>query len=447
MLTALINCLVVTGDSEGRILPNSHLLIENGLIKEISSDDPRDIISNAEKVIDLSGQVVFPGFICSHSHLYSSHMRGAPLDIVPPHTFDEILDRVWWPLDEALSVDDAYSTALYSVYMMARSGVTCYADTYSGPNSISNVLDYISKATQEVGIRGLIGFEVTERNTPEEGFAGLEENKRFLEINDPEETLVHGIIPVHAAFTVSDELLKASKKLSDEFNAPLTIHTSEGKVDLDHNLEKYGKRTIERLNDLGFLGERTVLAHCVHVDDNEIALIKKTDSKVVHNPMSNMLNSVGFAPVVKMLNEGILMGLGNDGYILDQYENLRSALILHKVVHRDPRVIQPDDVYRMATINGAKLYGLDKKIGSLEVGKEADLFVVDPSMSPTLVNEQTVMGHLFFGTFSTIDVKMTMVKGKIIFKDGKHTSIDEKKMISISRKTAAETWSIMKTVK
>ncbi|MHA1910962.1 MAG: amidohydrolase family protein, partial [Candidatus Kariarchaeaceae archaeon] len=280
MLTALINCLIVTGDSEGRILPNSHLLIDNGIIKEISSDDPRNIISSAEKVIDLSGKVVFPGFICSHSHLYSSHMRGAPLDIVPPHTFDEILDRVWWPLDEALSVDDAYSTALYSVYMMARSGVTCYIDTYSGPNSITNVLDYISRATQEVGIRGLIGFEVTERNTSEEGFDGLKENERFLSTNDPEETLVHGIIPVHASFTVSDDLLRASKELSDKFDAPLTIHTSEGKVDLEHNLEKYGKRTIERLHDVGFLGERTVLAHCVHVDDNEIDLIKETNSKV-----------------------------------------------------------------------------------------------------------------------------------------------------------------------
>ncbi|MCG3219066.1 MAG: amidohydrolase family protein, partial [Candidatus Heimdallarchaeota archaeon] len=180
---------------------------------------------------------------------------------------------------------------------------------------------------------------------------------------------------------------------------------------------------------------------------NEINLIKETNSKVVHNPMSNMLNSVGFAPVVKMLNEGIIIGLGNDGYILDQYENLRSALILHKVVHRDPRVIQPDDVYRMATINGAKLYSLDKKIGSLEVGKEADLFVIDTSLAPTFVTEQTVMGHLFFGTFSTSDVKMTMVKGKTIFKDGKHFSIDEKKMIDISRKTAAQTWSCMKTIK
>jgi cytosine/adenosine deaminase-related metal-dependent hydrolase len=189
-----------------------------------------------------------------------------------------------------------------------------------------------------------------------------------------------------------------------------------------------------------------VLAHCVHVNDDELAIIKRAGAKVAHNPMSNMLNAVGVAPVVKMLAMGITVGLGNDGYIFDGFENIRAAFLLHKVALRDPRVVSSMEVLEMATIKGAELYGLGNELGSLESGKLADIIILDPAVAPTPVRSESVMGHLV-NTMRGEHVKTVIVGGNILMREGKVLTIDEQKAVRVARKSAEKLWHKLGAIK
>ncbi|MGY5859056.1 MAG: amidohydrolase family protein, partial [Candidatus Thorarchaeota archaeon] len=331
------NGLVVTADKRNTIHENGYIKVSNGKIAEIGAGEPRNPTGT---VIDASGCVVIPGLITAHTHLYGILLRGASLNIEPPTDFTQVLQRVWWPVDEALTVEDAYASALSASADMLRNGSTLYADTYSGPNSIEGSLDAIARGTREVGMRGIVAFEMTERNNPEEAQRGLREGTNFINTL-PEDGLISGMMSLHASFTVGDEIVIKAVEEAKNLNIPITVHTSEGLVDLYHNLETSGERTVERLNRLGVLGKKTVLAHCVHVNDHEMDLIAKSGSSVAHNPMSNMLNAVGISPVPSMLERKITVGLGNDGWIYDPFENMRCALTIHRLASGNPSAIGP----------------------------------------------------------------------------------------------------------
>jgi cytosine/adenosine deaminase-related metal-dependent hydrolase len=343
-------------------------------------------------------------------------------------------------MDEAMNFEDAYASALVASVEFAKSGVTTFADTYSGPNSIQGVLDHIARAVEEVGIRGFIAFEATERHSRDEGFRGVQENVRFAEkIRANHDSKVKPLFGIHASFTVSDELIREAKRLADKYHAPITIHTSEGVVDTRQNLERYGKRTVERLYDLGLLGPNTVLSHCVNLNEDEINIIAKTNTGVAHNPMSNMLNAVGVAPVLSMLEKNVNVGLGNDGYIFDMFENMRTTFLLHRVYHRNPNAIDAYTILEMATMNGARLYGMEKEIGSIETGKRADMIIIKPIILPTPLNARSVVGHLI-NTVDGDDVEHVLVDGKPIIKNKRLMTFDEGKAQEISQATASKLW-------
>jgi 5-methylthioadenosine/S-adenosylhomocysteine deaminase len=427
--------IVVTMDKQHRILERASIIIESDritkIVHKVSSKELKDA-----KIIDAQGMIVMPGLICAHTHLYSELLRGAILDIDPPSDFSQILQRIWWPMDETLTLNDAYASSLVGCLEFLRTGTTCFVDTFSGPNAIEGSLDYIAQGVKEIGLRGMLSFEVTERHSAEEGLRGLQENSRFIEkCKSSDEKKIRGIFSVHASFTVSDDLLRKAHALSRKYNVPFTIHTSEGLVDLFHNLERYGARTIERLNSVGILDENVVLAHCVQLDSNEVKLLEKTGAKVVHNPMSNMLNAVGVAPVVEMLKLGIAVGLGNDGYITDCFENIRACFLLHKVHHHDPRVIDMQTALEMATIKAAELYGLENEIGSIEVGKKADIILIKPDVVPTPLNRQSVLGNIINAVCGR-DVQTVIVNGELLMYNRNTLTIDELKVNSISQKAA-----------
>ncbi|MFX0088059.1 MAG: amidohydrolase family protein [Candidatus Hodarchaeota archaeon] len=433
----LKNGLIVTMNSNNEIISNGNILVEEGKILKVG----KDISESADQVIDCNKLVVFPGFVCAHTHLYSALLRGAPLIIDPPTDFTQNLQRIWWTMDEALNLEDAYTSTLYAVYELALNGVTAYLDTYSGPNSIEGSLDRISKATQDVGTRGVICFEATERRSPEEGIRGLEENRRFISQNDPEKTHIHGIYCLHASFTVSDELIHRTNEYATKTNSFKTIHTSEGLGDLHHNLERYGKRTVERLFDEDFLGPRTALAHAVHINDHEIDLIAQTNTNIAHNPKSNELNAVGIARLPEMLQKGINIGVGNDGFIYDAIENMRTAFLMHKLNHRNPSQIPTAlQAVQMITTNAAQAIGLKDEIGSIEVGKNADFTILDSSALPTPIHEGNVYGHLVYGSFSRRDIKFVIVNGRTIVKNGIHTSLDAIQVSQQSVESAIALW-------
>jgi len=433
------NGLIVTMDKDRRIIADGSIAVEDGRIVSVKRGKAKTR-SKPEEVIDARGKIVMPGLVCSHTHLYGMLLRGAPLKIEPPTDFSQILQRVWWPMDEAMTKEDAYASALISCLEFIKTGTTMFADTFSGPNAVTGVLDRIAAAVEQSGMRGIIAFEATERRTHAEGAKGTKENERFIrKVKKERMHRVRGMFSIHASFTVSDELFHYVRELASRYKVPITIHTSEGLVDLYHNLERFGKRTIERLNDEGLLAQDVVLAHCVQVNDDELAILKKTGAKVAHNPMSNMLNAVGVAPVVKMLLMGIPVGLGNDGYIFDGFENLRATCLLHKVALRDPRAISPMEALEMATIRGAELYGLGNELGSIESGKLADIIIIDPAIAPTPVRPESVIGHIV-NTIDGDDVETVVVGGKIVMRERKMQTLDEADAVRAARKSAEKLW-------
>jgi len=442
----LKNGVLLTMDGQRRILEDCSIAVEGGKIVEIGETADLERGHEYAEVLDASGCIVMPGLVCSHSHLYGMLLRGASLKITPPSDFTQILQRVWWPMDEAMNFEDAYASALVASVEFAKSGVTTFADTYSGPNSIQGVLDHIARAVEEVGIRGFIAFEATERHSRDEGFRGVQENVRFAEkIHTNPHSKVKPLFSIHASFTVSDELIRETKRLADKYDAPITIHTSEGTIDTHQNLERYGKRTVERLHDLGLLGQNTVLSHCVNLNEDEIDIIAKTNTGVAHNPMSNMLNAVGVAPVLSMLKKNVNVGLGNDGYIFDMFENMRTAFLLHRVYHRNPNAIDAYTILEMATINGARLYGIEKEIGSIEIGKRADIIIIKPSVLPTPLSTSSVVGHLI-NTVDGDDVEHVLLNGKPIIKNKRLMTFDEGKAQEISQATASKLWTRLNNV-
>ncbi len=411
--TVVKNGIVVTMNKDREVFEGS-VLIENGKIVEVNkgSESPK-----ADVEIDAGGGIITPGFICAHTHLYGILLRGAYLNITPPTDFTQNLQRIWWLMDEEMNYNDAYISSLMASLELLRAGTTTFADTFSGPNAIDGVLDHIERGVNEVGIRGILSFESTQRRSDDEGYRGLRENERFIKRSG------RGMISVHASFTVRDELLKEAERMASELNVPLTIHASEGKWDLYHNLERYGKRTFERLNDLGILNPRAVIAHAVNVNEDELNIISRTHTNIVHNPLSNMLNAVGVAPVPEMKKLGINLSLGNDGYIFDTFENMRAAFLMHKLNKLDPRVMSFLDVLEMSTINAARAYGLDKSLGSLEAGKLADVVVLKPAIRPTPLTSSSSYAYLINGV-NAKDVDTAIVNGEVVLSGGNPTKID-----------------------
>ena len=440
-ITIVRDGLVVTMDDQRNVIENGAVVVEGNRILDV--DKTPIILKNhrADTTISAKGGIVIPGLICAHTHLYGILLRGASIGLPPSTDFTQNLQRVWWPMDQAMELRDAYASALMSSVEFLRTGTTTFADTFSAPNAVEGVLDSVERGVDEVGIRGLLSFEATERRSREEGERGVEENARF--IKKPKAGRCSGIMSLHASFTVSDSLIEKAADTARELRAPLTMHASEGRGDLYHNMERYGMRTVERLSRLGFLGPDVVLAHAVHVNGDELKLIKDSGTNVAHNPMSNMLNAVGTAPVDTMQELGINVALGNDGYIFDAFENLRAAFLIHKLHREDPRVLSPMEVVELATVNAARAYRLDD-LGSLQAGKKADMVILKPLL-PTPLTPSTVYGHLV-NSVGGSDVDTVLVDGEVLLKGGKPTRVDREKAARVSQEAAASLWARLSDV-
>lgn len=422
-------------DEQRRIIRNGAVAIEDGEITKVGSTDDVSRGFAPDEVIDAKNCLVMPGLVCAHTHLYGIALRGSVLNVSPPSEFLQTLQRVWWPLDEKMNNEDAYATALAASIESIMGGTTCFMDTYSAPNEIAGSLDYISAAINEVGLRGVISFEATERRSAAEGKKGLQENIRFLNRKDKGRSM--GMISLHASFTISDDLIKEGADASAKYGVPITIHVSEGQNDPLHNIERYGKRTVERLGEAGLLSSRAVLGHCVYLNERELELIRLASASVAHNPMSNMLNAVGVTPLKEMVERGINVGLGNDGYIFDMFENMRAGYLLHRVARKDPNWPSPQQIVEMCTVNAAKAYGLSW-IGSIAVGKKADLIIIRPGFQATPYSG-SIYGYIVNGLKSS-DVRDVVVDGELIVRERRFLKIDIEKSEGKVLRTIENLW-------
>jgi putative selenium metabolism protein SsnA len=380
-----------------------------------------------EPVFNLSGKYIIPGMVCGHTHLYSALARGMPAPKKTPRNFYEILKYVWWTLDRALDEEAVYYSTLVGALDAVRAGTTTLIDHHASPNFIRGSLEVMKDAFLEVGLRGVLCYETTDRNGLAGAQAGVEENRDWLMRNNGPSFA--GLVGAHASFTLSEKSLRACAELAKEFNSGVHIHVAEDPCDQ----AKCRQRLIDRLASAGILGPKTILGHCTHLDKASLEIAKGAGCWFAHNTRSNMNNAVGYAPVHWM---GDRVALGTDGIGADMFEEVKFAWFKARDGRNGLGIAEVAGFLTGAQRLASHLLGV--KLGSFEVGSVADLAVLDYP-TPTPVTAGNFYGHLIFGLSSQY-VTDTMVNGQWILRSRKIVGVDEQAARAKAAKVAAKVW-------
>jgi 5-methylthioadenosine/S-adenosylhomocysteine deaminase len=385
----------------------------------------------AAETVDAHDQVVLPGLINTHTHAPMVMFRGLADDLA----LMDWLQKYIFPA-EAKTVSPAFvrtGTRLAALEMI-ESGTTTFADMYYFEEEIA-------KATRDAGLRGVLGetiiqFPVPDAKTPAEGLARAE---RFIQAFKNDSLIVPAVAP-HALYTNDEATLLACAELSRRYGVPLIIHLAETEEELKTTREQHQTTPVQYLERIGFFTPRTLAAHGVWVNDDDIQILKRRSVGVAHNPESNMKLASGAAPVAKYLAAGVAVGLGTDGAAsnndLDMFEAMRQASFLAKLTTRDPTAVPAQTALDMATIGGARAMGMERLIGSLEPGKRADLIAVSMSAARQTPLYDPV-SHLVYVTRGD-DVKTTIVNGKVLMKDRQVRTLDRTSVIADANRLAAQ---------
>jgi putative selenium metabolism protein SsnA len=434
------NGRLITRDDRLPLVENGCVAIQNGLIREVGVTADLQHSYPSAQFLDARGRLIMPGLINTHTHLYSAFARGMALKDDAPGNFVEILERLWWRLDKVLSLDDVHLSALVAMIDCIKNGTTTIFDHHSSPRAIAGSLSRIAEAAHRTGLRSCLCYEVTDRDGNEVTNQSIAENRAFLDsCRQSPNDLIRGLFGLHASFTLSDRTLARCTRAAAELDAGFHVHVAEAESDVIQCQREHGKRVVERFNDLGVLGPRTIAAHCVHVDDREIDLLQSSQTSVIHNPESNMGNAVGCAPVLKMIDRGVRVGLGSDGYTSDMFESLKVANLLHKhqSVHPGAAWAEPPAMLfgQNAAIASA-CFG--RSVGQLIPGAFADIIVVDYD-PPTPLSASNLSSHILFG-FSGRAVQTTIIGGRIVMQDRELAGIDEGEIMDKARVAAGKLW-------
>jgi putative selenium metabolism protein SsnA len=424
------------------LVEDGALLIEDDHIAALGTTADLASQYHAAERWDADGQLVLPASMCAHTHYYGAFARGMAIPGEPASNFPQILERLWWRLDKALTLEDVRYSTLVCLVDAIRHGTTTLIDHHASPNSIEGSLDVIAEAVQEAGLRSCLCYEVTDRDGPERTRAGIAENVRFArsQISNPESQLA-ATFGLHASLTLSDETLADCVAAAGELGLGFHVHVAEDGADQEDSLRRSGKRVVHRLHDAGILGPRTIAIHCVHVDGGEIDLLAQTGTWVTHQPRSNMNNGVGVAPVEAMLQAGVNVGLGNDGFSNQMFAEMKAAYLVHKLWQHDPRAMPGDLVMRLAYANNSRLarvFWPDAGLGALREGATADLVFLDyhPTTPLTAGN---LPWHLLFGVEASA-VTATVCAGQVLMRDRQLLTLDEEAITARSRELAAQAW-------
>jgi len=427
----------ITWEKENQILEDSQILIQDGLIKEIGADLEKAYPD--EEVVDAGGQYVMPGNICAHTHFYGAFARGMGIPGDAAKDFPEILEKLWWPLDMALDEDGVRYSALVFAVDAIKNGTTTLFDHHASPSFIDGSLDVIGDVLLDAGLRGVLCYEVTDRNGAEGSNKGIEENVRFIKKAAGIDRL-GAAFGLHASLTLDDDTLAAcSGAIGDE--AGFHIHVGEHQADEYDSLKRGGLRVVDRLKKFGILGPKSIVAHGVHIDQQEAVLLKESGSWLTHQARSNMNNAVGVAAIEEFLRLGIPVCLGTDGFYHAMWEEWKTVYFLHKLHHRDPRRMSAMDIVEMGVHNNAALANLylpDTIVGTIKPGAAADLIFVNYHPY-TPLSAGNLPWQIIFG-FQESMITSTMVAGKFLMKDKKLLTLDEEKIAAEARALAPEIW-------
>lgn len=422
------NGIIVTMDKGRRVFKNFSLGIEGNRIVEIA----KEIKGEADFVIDAERKIVMPGLVNAHTHVPMTLFRGVADDL----PLDKWLREEIWPVEGKLEDKHVYAGTLLGCLEMIKSGTTCFNDMYF-------FVDEIARGVKEAGMRAVLswamidlGDEAKAKELVKEGEAMV---KRYASSKEGGDR-VRIFLGPHAPYTCTKELLVRAKELADRYGTGIHIHVAETKKEVEDSLKSKGLRPFEYLDKIGFLGGNVVAAHCTWASKKEIGIMKKRDLKVAHNPTCNMKLASGIARVPEYLEAGITVALGTDGPAsnnnLDIFEDMKICALVHKANKGDPSMLPAQNVLELATINGAIALGMGSEIGSIEVGKKADVVLVDLNR-PNLTPLTNPISHLVYAARGS-DVSTVIIDGKIVMENGQMRTLDEGEVLNFAVEQAKD---------
>ncbi|MFQ5795260.1 MAG: putative aminohydrolase SsnA [Candidatus Bipolaricaulia bacterium] len=435
------NALIWTND--GELIDDGFVIVRDDQIAEVGrmADAPEP--SGFEEQLDADGNLILPGFVNTHTHLYSYLARGMALSGVEPYSFRDILEQIWWRLDKALDEESIYYSALVGGFEMLSNGVTTLIDHHASPYAIPGSLRQVKRAIVDyLGMRACLCYEISDRDGEERAEQGIRENLEYFDhVRTSNDDRLSALVGLHASFTISDETFQKLRQALEDQEVGYHIHGAEGVEDPVDATARYRMRTIERLHQLGILGERTIVAHGIHLSEPEKDLLAEADAILVHNPQSNMNNAVGVADILGLLNRDVLVGLGNDGFGSNLLDDLKAAYLIHKLAREDPKVLDMSQAKRIFFHNNyeivRRLFGID--LGKIRPGYQADLILVDYT-APTPMYDDNFMGHLIFGLASRLNVRTVVINGQVVMRDGKMLGVDVNTAYQQAREVAERLW-------
>lgn len=404
---------------------NVNILTEpgNGTLQFVEKNETLSGKKGVE-VIDCTNKLVTKSFAVGHHHAYSALSLGMGAPPKVPGNFYEILQFIWWTLDKCLDPEMIEYSALVTAIASAKAGSTFIIDHHSSPSSVKNSLKIIAKAFDRVGVSHLLCYEISDRDGFKVANEGLEETESYLAKHQ-------GLVGLHASFTVSNETLKEASDLMTRSGSGIHVHVAEDLYDQDLTLRKYGKRVVERLNDYGVLSSsKSILAHCLHLDENEKQIIQSSLCWIVQNAESNMNNNVGHFNS-EHLGSNIM--LGTDGMHSDMLRSAQAAFLSGQGF--DP--ISPPAAY-------LRLRNVNRYVQSNEFkGDEDNNLIVLDYDSPTKINSENFYSHFVYGLKSN-HIRDVIANGKLIVRNRKMQTVDEDEIYEESRKCANRLWKKMK---
>lgn len=411
MIKLIKNGTVITMDEKREKYENVDIVIKDGEIIEIS----KNYTGQYDELIDATNKIVMPGLINAHTHLAMSLFRGTNDNL----KLQDWLTKKIWPIEDKMTEEDTYYGVLLSLVEMIKTGTTCSNDMYF--NCYGTL-----KALKETKVRCLFTRCLTDNDN--KGEERIQEFIKLYEENKDNELIKFAVAP-HALYTCNTEYLKKCSDLALKLNIPLHIHYCENKEEIENTIKTYGKNPLEVLKETNLINNKLILAHATFIDDESLEYFKNKDIHFVHNPISNLNLGCGIADIVKYKNY-VNIALGTDGQgsgnNLNLFYHMSLVDLLQKGKYEDSTIISSYETLKMATINGAKALGMENIIGSIEVGKKADIIMLNMNDINTAPNID-IITNLCHNALN--NVEMTMVNGNILMKD-KKINIDEKKLIN-----------------
>ena len=408
----LKNVLAIVPCGEKDEVKETSIYIENDRIAAIG-EEPAGF--TADKVIDGKDKLVIPGLINCHTHSYMAFMRNVADDL----SFMDWLFGTIDPIEQQMTDEDTYWGACLAILEMMKSGTTCF-------NDMQMNIHQTTRAVKESGMRAVISRGLVGSGNDEAGQVRL---AQAYEERDGAKDCdrLNFMLGPHAPYTCDDGFMRIVSDEAKKNNMRIHVHLSESVSEIEQIKEKYGCTPIEMANNNGLFDVPAIAAHCVQVDDQDIAILKEKGVSVVTNPASNMKLGNGFAPVDKMLEAGVNVCLGTDGAAsnnsLNMFHELSLLTLIHKGVNKTPQCVSAREGFRIATINGAKALGLEKEIGSIEVGKKADLAILNLN-TPSLTPRNNLIAGLSYSANGS-EVETVIIDGKITMENRKVLTMDE----------------------